>query len=111
VHIRLIYDKEYSRKKSVSKLAVDLSLIYGEPRRYRESYFWWSSDTVLAVAKAAKTADPKVKVILVTAFGSHEITEKASEYGVDVYLEKPVSLLWLRQILTDFGLGPCAGHQ
>ncbi|MFH2201728.1 MAG: hypothetical protein ABIJ96_01295 [Elusimicrobiota bacterium] len=52
VHIRLVYDKEYSRQKPFGELAVDLSLIYGEPRRYRESYFWWDSSTVLAVAKA-----------------------------------------------------------
>lgn len=52
IHLQLIYNKKYSRGKSVGELVVDLSLIYGEPRRYGDLYFWWDRETVLAVSNA-----------------------------------------------------------
>jgi hypothetical protein len=51
-HIQVIYTKEYSRKKPIGDLVVDLSLVYGEPRRIEETYFWWDDDTVIAVSDA-----------------------------------------------------------
>lgn len=58
----------------------------------------------LEVARSAKTRNPGVKVILVTAYGGDEIGEQVAECGVDLELAKPVSLALLRQVLTDFGL-------
>ena len=52
VHIQVIYTKEYSRKKPIGELVNDLSLIYGEPRRVDETYFWWDGNTVIAVSDA-----------------------------------------------------------
>lgn len=49
VQLKLIYNKVHSRAKPLGELVVDLSLIYGEPRRYRHKYFWWDAKTVLAV--------------------------------------------------------------
>ena len=49
VRLKLIYNKVQSREKALGELVLDLSLIYGEPRRYREKYFWWDAKTVLAV--------------------------------------------------------------
>ena len=59
----------------------------------------------LAIAKSAKARNPDVRVILVTAFGSDEVSRQAVECGVDLQLGKPVSLALLRQVLSDFGLG------
>jgi hypothetical protein len=56
-HLQVVYNRDYSRKKTVGELVRDYSLIYGEPRRYGDSYFWWDSETVLAVSNAeVKTA-------------------------------------------------------
>ncbi|MFH1725155.1 MAG: hypothetical protein ABII00_11125 [Elusimicrobiota bacterium] len=52
VHIQVIYDKEQSRRKPLDQLVVDLALIYGEPRRAGETYFWWDSGTVVAASYA-----------------------------------------------------------
>ena len=59
----------------------------------------------LEIAKVAKVQNPNVKVIMVTAFGSDEVSRKAMECGVDLLLDKPVSVGLLIQVLTDFGLG------
>lgn len=56
VHIQVIYSKEYSRKKPLGELVVDLSLIYGEPRRLDETYFWWDASTVIVVSDAMMAA-------------------------------------------------------
>lgn len=59
-HIQVVYTKDYSRKKPLGDLVVDLSLIYGEPRRVEETYFWWDGDTVIAVSDAMmETPDGK----------------------------------------------------
>ena len=52
VHLQIVYKKEYSQQKPVGELVRDYSLIYGEPRRYGEVYFWWDAQTVLAVSNA-----------------------------------------------------------
>jgi len=51
-HIQVVYTKDYSRQKPLGDLVVDLSLIYGEPRRIEETYFWWDGNTVIAVSDA-----------------------------------------------------------
>ena len=44
---------------------------------------------------------PKAKVVLITAYGSHGIEEKARNLGADYYFEKPVSVRNLHTILED----------
>jgi CheY-like chemotaxis protein len=58
----------------------------------------------LEIGRLAKARKPDVKVILVTAFGSDEVSRQATESGVDLQLDKPVSLVLLKQVLSDFGL-------
>ena len=58
----------------------------------------------LEIARLARARNPNVRVILVTAFGSDEVSRRAAECGVDLQLDKPVSLARLRQELTDFGI-------
>jgi len=48
--IQVIYDKARSRKKPLELLAVDYSLVYGEPRRIGETYCWWDSSRVLVAS-------------------------------------------------------------
>ncbi|MFC1679408.1 hypothetical protein ACFL2T_04285 [Elusimicrobiota bacterium] len=61
VWIQVIYNKEESRRKPLEELVVDLSLVYGEPRRIEKSdydgtqrgglmYCWWDRDTALVVS-------------------------------------------------------------
>jgi len=52
VSIKIVYDKKYTRKKPLSEIVKDLSLIYGEPRRYEHTYFWDDGSTVLAAKDA-----------------------------------------------------------
>ncbi len=52
MHIQLIYDRDSSKRKHLSELVVDLSLIYGEPRRWGETYFWFDRSLVIAVSNA-----------------------------------------------------------
>lgn len=52
VHIQVVYDRDHSREKPLNELVVDLSLLYGEPRREGESYFWSDSNTVLCASHA-----------------------------------------------------------
>lgn len=58
----------------------------------------------LEIARLARSRNPDVRVILVTAFGSDEASRQAVECGVDLQLDKPVSLGLLRRVLSDFGL-------
>ncbi len=51
-HIQVIYTKDYSRKMPIGELVIELSLMYGEPRRVDETYFWWDGNTVIAVSDA-----------------------------------------------------------
>lgn len=53
IHIQLIYDKKESRRKPVGEMVLDLSLIYGEPRRAGDKYFWWDGGRVIAVSNTA----------------------------------------------------------
>jgi hypothetical protein len=52
VELQLIYSAAYSRRKSAEQLAGDFALIYGEPER-RDNKFWWTDGkTVLRVMLA-----------------------------------------------------------
>jgi hypothetical protein len=58
VDIQLIYDARFSRRKPAERLAQDLALIYGEPRRSNEKFWWTDGRTVLRVFNAELPARP-----------------------------------------------------
>lgn len=60
VHLEVVYGRDFSKKKPLERVVVDLSLQYGEPRRQGESYFWWDSATAL-VASTTPQPDPSGK--------------------------------------------------
>ena len=59
----------------------------------------------LEIAKLAKARNPDVTVILVTAHGSDEVDRQAAASGIDLKLDKPVSLAFLKQALVELLLG------
>lgn len=64
----------------------------------------------LQIARLAKRRNPGTAVILVTAYGNEDTSRRASASGVDLKLDKPVSLALLKQVLHDFGLAVSANH-
>src|SRR5947208_2240531 len=52
VRVQMIYEKEYSRRKPLSKIVTDYEVIYGEPRRTGLKYFWQDSSTVMRASNA-----------------------------------------------------------
>lgn len=63
-----------------------------------------STQDGLRIIKAFKQLQPVRPAILITAFGSGDLPEKARAAGTDVYLEKPVSGAWLCAKLAELGL-------
>ncbi len=49
----------------------------------------------------ARECQPKVKLIMITAYGSEEVKDKAYKHGADLYLEKPVSIELIRKIIES----------
>ena len=52
VDIQIIYDARYSRRRPAERLAQDLALIYGEPHRSNDKFWWTDGRTVLRVFDA-----------------------------------------------------------
>jgi hypothetical protein len=52
VEIQLVYNEKKSREKPVEKLAGDFALLYGEPKRSGERFWWMDGETVLRVFPA-----------------------------------------------------------
>lgn len=52
VEIEVVYDEKRSRELTVEKLAASYSLVYGEPRRVAERFWWNDGRTVLRVFPA-----------------------------------------------------------
>ena len=50
VHIQAVYDKDEARRKPLENLVADLSLLYGEPRRAGETYFWLDGRLVMSAS-------------------------------------------------------------
>jgi len=50
VHIQAVYDREESRRKPLEDMVGDISLMYGEPRRAGETYFWHDGKIVMAAS-------------------------------------------------------------
>jgi len=57
------------------------------------------------IIRFTKEHHPETKVIIVTAYGSSEVTAKAYELGASYYLEKPVPIRTLRETLQLLGIG------
>jgi len=53
----------------------------------------------LEILKIVKKNKPHTKVIIVTGYGTPEVMQKAYEFGVDYYFEKPISTDILFDIL------------
>ena len=49
VEIQLIYDARFSRKRSSEVLAERMSLVYGDPNRSSDKFWWSDGSTVLRV--------------------------------------------------------------
>ncbi len=60
----------------------------------------------LEVIRRVKTTDPQVPAVLITAYGGPEIAQRAADAGADRYLEKPISVRQVIELLGDFGLTP-----
>ena len=52
VEIQVVYDAKFSSEKTYEQLAGDLTLLYGEPRRSGDRFWWADSSTVLRVFPA-----------------------------------------------------------
>jgi hypothetical protein len=52
VEIQVVYDARRTRDKPHEELAGDLSLMYGEPQRENDRFWWSDGDTVLRVFPA-----------------------------------------------------------
>jgi len=44
---------------------------------------------------------PRAKTILLTAYGSPAVEAQANALGVDLYLQKPIALASLEQMIRD----------
>ena len=49
----------------------------------------------------ARLCQPEIKLIMITAYGSEEIKDKAYKHGADLYLEKPVSIELIQKIIES----------
>ena len=57
--------------------------------------------TGLDILPGMKRLQPGAPIIAITAFGSEEVYRKAMERGATVYLEKPVHLQELRELIHE----------
>jgi DNA-binding response OmpR family regulator len=57
--------------------------------------------TGLDILPGIKKLQPKVSIIVITAFGSEEVRSKALERGATAYLEKPILFNKLRTLVHE----------
>ena len=64
----------------------------------------------LAIAAYLRQARHSPRVVVLTAYGAPDKAEAAARLGVDAFLHKPVSLVWLERLLRsridEEGSGP-----
>jgi len=58
----------------------------------------------LLVVRETRKRQPKTRVILITAYGGHEIQDLAHTAGADLYMEKPVSPTGIIETLNSLGI-------
>lgn len=67
VHIQAIFDGRHTKNKPLEQMVVELSLIYGEPRRTGMTYYWDDGRTLLrAFNSEIKTPDGRAVEIRTT---------------------------------------------
>lgn len=49
----------------------------------------------------ARECQPEIKLIMITAYGSEEVKDRAYKHGADLYLEKPVSIELIQKIIES----------
>lgn len=52
VEVQVVYDEKTSRARTVNKLAGEYALVYGEPRRSGDLFWWSDGSTILRVFHA-----------------------------------------------------------
>jgi CheY-like chemotaxis protein len=60
-----------------------------------------SGEEGLEIAQHVNENHPRTTMMLITAYGTSEVRQKAGEFGVEYYFEKPVSIDLLRNALQD----------
>jgi DNA-binding NtrC family response regulator len=63
-----------------------------------------SGEEGLDIIRSVKKRHPSTQVILITAYGSQDIMEKAHNLGAAYYFEKPVSTKVLKDALRSLGV-------
>jgi DNA-binding NtrC family response regulator len=59
---------------------------------------WMAGLSGLDILPAMKKINPRIPVIVITAFGSEEMRRRAMARGADAYLEKPLQLEKLKNL-------------
>ncbi|MDO9123320.1 MAG: response regulator [Deltaproteobacteria bacterium] len=62
--------------------------------------------TGLDILPGIRKLQPEVPIIVITAFGSEEIRQRALERGATAYLEKPVHFYTLRSLVCEMVYPP-----
>ena len=61
--------------------------------------------TGLDILPGIKKLQPEVSIIVITAFGSEEVSRKAFDRGATAYLEKPILFNKLRTLVHEMEIG------
>jgi CheY-like chemotaxis protein len=56
------------------------------------------------VIQSARADQKECKIIVMTAYGDDTTKEKVSSFGVDCFLEKPISPIKVKEILASMGI-------
>ncbi len=65
-----------------------------------------SGEEGLEIIRLVKERHPETQVILMTAYGNHDVMKRAYRLGAVVYLEKPVSTSVIKYALRSLGVVP-----
>jgi DNA-binding NtrC family response regulator len=65
-----------------------------------------SGEEGLEIIRLVKERHPETQVILMTAYGNHDVMKRAYRLGAAVYLEKPVSTSVIKYALRSLGVVP-----
>lgn len=63
------------------------------------------SEEGFELIQVAKHSNPRINIIMITAYGDHDIKERAYYLGVTQYFEKPVPIKVLRRWVDEFAKG------
>lgn len=60
-----------------------------------------SGEEGLQLMEVAKKSQEPIRLIMITAYGSEKIKEKAYQQGAELYLEKPVSIELIQKVIEN----------